>query len=581
MGQNVVIRKEACPECRSKGYDEKGDNLVRYSDNSAYCFACQYSERGEGRYNGEKRVTHEQSQQVNQKPNITFEQNEALKERTTSQVEFRGIRSETNKYFGVLYLLDEDGNPVKQYVPCTINGELSGYKPRELPKKFGNPIGNVGSDCDMIGQFRFKNGNGVCLIVGGEVDQLSAYQMLRDYQIARGKGEYSPVAVVSPSVGESGSAKQIQKQYEFFNRFDKIIIGFDNDEAGKKATETVVKVLPKGKVFIAEWTQKDPNEYLVKDKSKEFINDFYRAKKYVPAGVVGSSALYEKLLQKVNVDKIPLPPFMWRLDEMIGSIELGTIGLFAAGTGAAKTTVANELIYHWLFNSPYKIGVVTLELDSGAYAQAMLSRHLGNKISLIKDPSEKLRYLKQPEVIQKANELFTDENGLDRWMLIDERDGDLSSIQNKIEELVISCDCKVIILDPVSDLLDGVTIEQQAVFMKWMKAMIKNYNMTFLLIAHIRKGSSNKESASTGAFVPEEAVIGSSTLIKSSSFVVMMSRDKYNENPVVRNTTHLVLSKNRSTGVTGSAGSLYYDNVTHTLHDLDDWLEQNPMGVEF
>ena len=79
MGQNVVIRKEACPECRSKGYDEKGDNLVRYSDNSAYCFACQYSERGEGRYNGEKRVTHEQTQQVNQKPNITFEQNEALK----------------------------------------------------------------------------------------------------------------------------------------------------------------------------------------------------------------------------------------------------------------------------------------------------------------------------------------------------------------------------------------------------------------------------------------------------------------------------------------------------------------------
>ena len=111
--------------------------------------------------------------------------------------------------------------------------------------------------------------------------------------------------------------------------------------------------------------------------------------------------------------------------------------------------------------------------------------------------------------------------------------------------MVISCGVKVIILDPISDLLDGLPLEQQANLMKWQKSMVKNYNVTFINIAHIRKGSNNKESASTGAFVPEEAVIGASQQVKSASWVIMLSRDKYAEDDVLRNTTNIVLSKNR------------------------------------
>jgi hypothetical protein len=141
--------------------------------------------------------------------------------------------------------------------------------------------------------------------------------------------------------------------------------------------------------------------------------------------------------------------------------------------------------------------------------------------------------------------------------------------------MVISCGVKVIILDPISDLLDGIPNDEQANLMKWQKSMVKNYSVTFINIAHIRKGSNNKESASTGAFVPEEAVIGASQQVKSASWVVMLSRDKYAEDEVTRNTTHIVLSKNRSNGVTGKAGSMYYCNRTHRLYDLDSYLAGN------
>lgn len=39
------LRKEACPRCREQGKDNSGDNLVRYTNGSAFCFACRYLEK--------------------------------------------------------------------------------------------------------------------------------------------------------------------------------------------------------------------------------------------------------------------------------------------------------------------------------------------------------------------------------------------------------------------------------------------------------------------------------------------------------------------------------------------------------
>lgn len=580
MGQNVVIRKIPCPKCREQGYDQKGDNLVVYSDNSTYCFACGYSERGDRRYLGEE----VQEQRENTKPKISFEQNELLKENTVSNVTFRAIRPETNKFFGVRYEVDDDGELFKQYVPCTIAGELSGYKPRELPKKFGTPIGAVGSECDMIGQFRFKTNRQTVLIVGGEVDQLSAYQMLRDSQIARGKGEYEAIAVVAPSVGESGCSKQVAKQYEFFNQFDKIVVGLDSDDAGRKAVEKLVKVLPKGKVFIAEWTRKDPNSYIWDNTKqeevhheREFVNEFYRAKKYVPAGILGSNVLYQKVIENAKIPKIPLPPFMRELEGMMaGGIPLGYIVNFGAASGVGKSSVVNEMIYHWIFNSPHLIGVVSMELDAGQYGEVMLSRHIGKKIALIADPEEKVEFLESEAVEKAATELFQHEDGSSRWHLLDDRDGSLDAVKGVVEELIVSCGCRVIVLDPLQDLLDGLSNEDQAVFMRWQKSMVKSHQITFININHMRKSGVGEKANSAGAFITEEDFAGSSTIFKSAGANVLMTRNKYAEDPIEKNTTSVIMSKCRWTGFTGNAGQYFYDNETHTLYDKESFFQSRP-----
>jgi hypothetical protein len=340
----------SCEECGSS------DGKAVYNDGSTHCFVCRHTlpskewleQNGDKPFHpsifiGEKvRSAPMKGQQmdkpVSTKPAITEEDKQKIKDETytTEPSEFRGVRTDISKLFGVRYLIDEEDNVIEQYYPCTQEGELVGYKIREVPKNFYSK-GRTGADCDLFMQFKFNRGGKYVLLCEGELDALSAYQMLKDYNSTKST-DYE-TAVVSPTTG-ANSKKQIAAQYKFFDSFDQIIVSYDNDKAGQEAVSEIIKVLPKGKVKVMKNRFKDANDYLQAGKTKEFIRDFYEAESYVPAGVVGSSHLYEQMLESANVKKIPLPPFMHKLDDLIGSIDLGTIGVLAAGTGAAKTALS-------------------------------------------------------------------------------------------------------------------------------------------------------------------------------------------------------------------------------------------------
>lgn len=565
------LRHAPCPRCGSK------DNLAVYDDESCYCFGCKYTELSEEEK--ERRGIEEfdyDMEEVMTREAITKEENEKIKSYTgISGKGYRGIRDETNKYFGVRYEYDEgSGEPIKQYVPVTKGGELVGYKTRKFPKDFSNPIGQVGKDCDLVGQFRFKNFNHTLLIVGGEIKQLAAYQILSDDQKQRGKDDFDPIAVVAPTVGESGAAKQIALHYEWLCQFKKIIVCMDSDEAGQKANEEICKVLPKGKAYVMEMRLKDADEYIKQGREKDFISDFWKARQYTPDGILSSADLPSLARKEAMVEKVPLPPFMHRLQSlMAGGIPLGRIVNLASASGTGKSTIVDEMVYFWLFNSPHRIGIVSLESDAGQYWIKLMSRHIERKIDLIETPEEKLALMDSPEYLRAENQLTYDENGNTRFNLLDERDGGLDSLKRCVEGLVVSCDCKVIILDPLQDILDGISNEEQAVFLRWMKGMVKTYTVTFINVNHVRKSGGGQKANSTGADLHEEDVMGSSTIFKSAACNLLFTRDKEAEDEVERNTTIMKMSKCRWTGRTSPfAGKYYYDNDSHRLWDFDDWV---------
>lgn len=564
--------KSQCPKCVEKGGDKSRDNLANYSDGGKHCFSCGYHVHGDENYVPNE----EEEEMLDDIREMSEDSKKRIKEGTTHKLTWRGIRPETNKFFGVVYeCSQETGAPIKQFVPTTIDNAHVGYKTRVFPKDFSHPVGEVGSKCDLIGSFRFVNGGKYVVICGGEVDFLSAFQMLRDYQVSKGNGEkYDSVACVTPTVGESGCGKQIQGNYKFLDSFERIVICFDSDAAGKAAVEKITPLLPRGKIYIMTPRYKDCNEYLTKGKEREFVTDFYNAKKHTPAGIVASTEIYKEVVQRSLLERLPFPPFLEKLNKMLsGGITYGFIVNILAGSGSGKSSLINQCVIHWAKECNILTGVVSLEADSAAYGENLLSCYAGKKLALISNKEEKHSVVTSEYMENCAKELFSYEDGSPRMYILDDR-GDYSELQSHVEELITSFGVKVIVFDVISDVFAGMSIEDVDKYMRWQKNIVKQYNCILINISHTRKSGGGQKAASQGAFLTEEATIGSGTQYRSAGINISLQRDKTAEDDIERNTTQVYLLKSRDTGVTGLACEIFYENETHTLYDKEYYFTQ-------
>lgn len=566
-----VVRKEPCPKCREMGGDKSGDNLVIYEDESAYCFACGHTilSEEEKERRGLNNYVYEETSMSEP---LTKEQIKEIRDTTGNKGQnSRGITDETFRKYGVRFEYDEESGEVSShFYPVTTNYEISGFKIREIPKKFRS-VGQTGKSCDAFGEWIFKVSNSKTVVIAsGEVDCLSAYQMLENYRKGR-NSDFEPTPVVSSTIGETGSDKQFQKRYNWLNRFDKIVICPDQDEAGKKAVEALVKVLPKNKVYVMELPMKDSNDMLTSGREKEWINAYFKAKQYTPAGIVSSEELYKEVVERAKVNKLPFPPMLEKANKVLaGGVNFGYICNIIAGSGSGKSSLINQCVKYWMTDLDMNVGVVSLEAEAGEFAENLLSHEMGRKIALIKDKEERISFVESEEAKQAAYNMFHRPDGSSRLFLLDDR-GDFSMLQEKIEELIIACNCKIIVIDVISDILMPMPLDEVEKWMGWTKRIVKQYNCIFFHVSHVRKAGGGEKTASSGAFLTEESTIGSGSQFRSAGVNIALQRDKNNEDEVVRNTTSVHILKSRATGWTGKACELYYDSESHTLWDKDEY----------
>ena len=576
-----VVGKNPCPfrGCNSS------DGFHWYGEGKGgMCFVCKkaiLSDERKAELGIEKfEWTDDMEAEVASKELLTKEELEQIKGYTGTKGHMsRGIEDEYYKAYSVRFKYSETtGEVIETFYPYTEQGKPSGYKVRIMNPKDFRSIGKVGKKSDLFGAWKWKQGGHTLVICSGEADTIAAYAMLEEYRKSK-SSTFEPTAVVSAAIGETGSYKQFQENYDWLASWGKIVYFPDNDVAGLAALEDINNVMPKGKLFIAKLPEKDVNDMLVKGKQKQFIKAFFDAKSYTPTGVVGSSELYEAMVEASHVEKMPFPPAYVELNDMLaGGVALGTIGVISAFTGIAKTTIVNECLYYWIFNSPHKIAVVSMEQSKSQFAELMLSRHMGIKMGKML-PDQKREFLNRPETRQASEVLFKAEDGSDRFLVVDDRDMEIESMKQAIEKAVISCNARVIIWDTISDAMDALTVEEQAQVMKWCKSLVAMYNCSLILIAHQKKPPAGAKDGAAGGMGTESGVQGSSTITKSATWILMLARDKTNEDPITRNTTLLALSKNRDASDTGPAGELYYEVATHTIHNKQEWLENN--GASF
>lgn len=553
--------------CLNTDECSSSDGMHYYSStNTAHCFVCKCNfidSNGEFQPKGEVKLT------SNVKL-LSKEDRERINALESKGKGYRGIRDDIYQKFRFKHEYNASGELITQYVPVTTKEVLSGYKARKMPKDFFT-VGDVSKNADFIGQYQFRNHTGTLLIVGGETKMAAAYQMLKDNNTSTG-GKWDEVAVVSLALGESSLGKQIKSQWSFVNQFRKIVIAMDSDAAGDKAVEDAMDNFPQGKTYIMKMRYKDADDYIKVGKENEFVRDFIGAKQHVSSDISLGVNTYDDIIEYVSAGRYSLPPQFKSLSEKTrgGIISQGILNL-SSSSGSGKTTFVDSLILHLLCVEDLNGGVLPFEAGNGEFQCNLLSTVTNTKINYLPSKEERLTFV-QTEDFKKAHKFVNTRNdGTNRLFILD-ADLDVEILKERILELIISFDVKFIVIDPIQDLGDYLGVEQTAVFMGWLKSIFKKYGVLFILVNHQRKPPSGQKAGSQGAMASEESMQGSSAIYKSGAINLMFSRNKEAEDETERNTTHLMLSKNRAGGQTGSAGSLYYDLKSGRLYDLDDWL---------
>lgn len=582
-------RKTTCPKCHKEGRDHSGDNLHCYGldtqgrHRGAHCFSCGFSIASVEKME-ESGFTFEYDEEY-EYMGLEFNEDVHQKLKSSTGLDpkgYRGITKEVSQFFGVRYEYDEvTGKVSKSLYPVTKNYELSGYKVRIHPKEFGNSFGETGKECDFFGQFRFKTHAGICVIVGGEVDQMSAYQMLKSQQKDK---KYDEIAVVSSTIGESGTSKQAAGQYEWFNHFKKIVICLDNDEAGRKATDELAEILPKGKVYIMKMRRKDPNEYIwdkengtPRDHVSEFISDFWSMKAYTPAGVKSAAEAFDEIDDELNKPRITLPDYMHVMQEMMGGGMIqGRITNIIADTSTGKSTHVNRAVYHWIFTSPVTPTIISLEATAGQYMLEMLAIHMEKNLRWTMTDTELQEFVKTEEGQRLKHELCFKEDGTPRFFLIDSREGTIKDVEAQIEKMYKKHNSLMFIIDVLSDLLRGSSEEHTEDHMNFQRNMVKN-GASIINVLHTRKPPQSKDGEVRK--VTEYDALGSGTFVQSAAYNIVLNRDKLADDVIDKNTTEVDLPKCRG-GKTGPAGKWFYDFMTAKCYDLADYLRDRPVAAK-
>ena len=534
MGRVVKLHKP-CPACGSS------DALSVYADGGAKCFSC-----------GKFWKNYEKGDEV-QVQEIVEDIGRFV------DISDRHITENTCRFYGVKCTVRGGGIAQHIYPYHDTSGDVVAQKVRTVEGKQFHWRG-PSTNATLFGQGLFPAKGKFITICEGEVDAMSVWQMF---------GGKSPV--VSVKGGAESALREIKQQYQYLDSFENIVICFDGDAAGTKAAKKVAEILPPKKVKVVKMPKdlKDANEFLKSGRSAEFMNLWWKAEEYRPDDIVNYSDLWDRVLDfSKNRTYIPTP---WEgLNEKICGFREGQLITLAAGTGMGKSAFLRAIIHHYLKATDLKIGAMFLEEVAEDTVVSMMSLEAGLN-------------LRKPEIWKEQDEAdlkrWFEESGADRRIeLYDGFDfDDIDLLMEKIRYLNRARDCKIIILDHLTMVVDDAENSTQALnkLVADLKKLAVELGIIIVTACHLRKSQNAAKQAEEGGRVTLDDLKQSSSVKQLSDIVVGLERNGQSDDPVEANTTKIRVLKDRDFGSKGLAAAVTYDKDTtrlieKSLEDIDD-----------
>jgi twinkle protein len=382
------------------------------------------------------------------------------------------------------------------------------------------------------------------VITEGEIDALSMSQL-----------QANKWPVVSIPNGAQGAAKDVGKQLEWVEKFDAVILMFDNDEPGREAAVEVAQLLSPGKAKIASLPLKDASDMLQADRGAEAIKAMWDAKSWRPDEIVAGSSLLEIIKQPTKHAQISYP---WEgLTAKILGIRQKEITTLCAGSGIGKSTAAGELA-HWLLSKGEAVAYIALEESVARTAWRILTVELNTPFHIIPEGQRDWK-----KIEQASDKLFKD----DRFYTYDHFGSlDTENLFSRIKYLAGGCKCGWIFLDHLSIVVSGTDEEGDERIlidrtMTKLRSLVEQLGFGLILVSHL-KGTDGK-SLEEGGQTHLNLLRGSRSIGQLSDVVLGLERDQ--QDPENRNRTIVRVLKDRTTGETGEACALDYDKTTGRL----------------
>jgi len=523
MGEAQFLHKEPCPQCGSK------DNLARYDDGHAHCFSegCDYYESATDQA--------PQRQQSNRKNRALIEgEVQPLKKRGITQATCEHWKYQTGRH---------KGKPV-QIANYIQDGKVAAQKVR-YPDKGFVVLGDKDA-LGLYGQWLWPKGGKMVVVTEGEVDALTVSQL-----------QDNKWPVVSIPNGAQSAAKTFRSELEWLESFDKVVIMFDQDEAGQSAAQKAAAILSPGKAYIAKLPGKDPNALLQDGKGKDVIQAMWRAEKWSPDGIVSGIDLVEQATK----------PIEWGIPWPWEELTLATYGIrrkeiyaFGAGTGVGKTDLMTQVVAHLATVHHMPVGLLFLEQPPVETLRRVAGKVAGKRFHV---PDADWTQSELTEAIERVGPMLTlfDHFGSTDW----------DSIKGRIRYMVQSMGIQDIFLDHLTALAAHAEDERKELeaIMADLATMAHELDITIYFVSHLSTPEGKPHEEGGRVFIRHFK--GSRAIGFWSHFIFGLERDQQVDDESARHTSTFRILKDRYTGqATGLTWKLKYDQDTGWLGIQDE-----------
>ena len=550
--------KTECPRCVQNGADRSGDNLAVYDDH-VYCFKCKYYRSSKG-----TEMTDE----------LTTTTPKEFKVLTGSYIDLedRGITEKTCRMYG--YQVAKINGKEVHIANYYQGGELLGQHLRGPNKQFAWRGSAKG--LELFGQNLWKAGGKRLIITEGEIDCMTVNQVLG--------GTW---AVVSIPNGATSAAKSIKENLEFINSYAEVVLCFDMDEAGQKATMEVADLLPPGKCKIAKLPYKDASECYMNAQTKQLVSALWEAQQYSPDEIMHISKVITDS-QSMNHARVYPFPYDGLSEFLIGQ-RSGEITLWASGTGSGKSTILRELMMHHLVEGR-SVGCIMLEESPQETMDDMISLILNKPVRAIRAGrmmNELRTMLGKKQINMAMVDDLTDEEyaaakaqlcGTNFYVYDHLGNSAMANLLARMEFMATSLKVDVIVLDHITAAAAGLMSMQTKdveggnseriiidTLMKELRAIAVRTGVHVDIVSQLKKSDKAYEE---GDRITLQDLRGSGALASVPNTVIALERDRQNTDEKIANTTLVRVLKNRLTGRAGIASTLYYDHVSGRLKEI-------------